>query len=61
MEQWESFRKCARTIGYPWGKNELEMGPCLTSHTKVSSRLIKGLDVQGKVRLLEKNIGECLV
>ena len=54
MEQWESFRKCARTIGYPCGKNKLEIGPCLTSHTKVNSRLIKGLDVQGKVRAFRR-------
>lgn len=37
----------ARTAGCPCGKNELEIGPCLTSHTNVSSGLMKDLDVKG--------------
>lgn len=50
----------ARAIGYPCGKNELEIGPGFTSHTKVNSRLIQDLDVQGKPKLSEEENREYL-
>lgn len=44
----------ARPAGCPCGKNELANGPCLTSHTNVSSAWVTDLDVKSSIRAFRR-------